>query len=163
VPLRGEYLANHLQKVALQKYDGSLPSRVVTLKYVFFLPEIKYFDATVGKSSPLYSVNFVLIILSLIEVRVIKLCRKSKVEGRKLLNELHLFEGCIACTYSAIVYRGCCYKYIEERTNKTQLVYLNTKKTYSSSSNSKTSLTGLPNNNDNFKAKRLMEQIDFFN
>jgi hypothetical protein len=39
-------------------------------KYVFFLPKSSTSDATVGKSSPLYSVNFVLILsFSLIEVR----------------------------------------------------------------------------------------------
>jgi hypothetical protein len=47
-----------------KKHERGLPSRVVTLfKYVFFLPKSSTSDATVGKSSPLYSVNFAHFIL----------------------------------------------------------------------------------------------------
>jgi hypothetical protein len=78
-------------------------------------------DATVGKSSPLYSVNFVLYpffnrsasnkIMSKVE------SRRSKVAKRTT------FVWSSFSTYSsgAIVYR-LCYKYIEERTNKTQFL-----------------------------------------
>jgi hypothetical protein len=71
VPLHDEFGNPFAEGGPSKKHERGLPSRGYTLfKYVFFLPKSSTSDATVGKSSPLYSVNFVLILsFSLIEVR----------------------------------------------------------------------------------------------